>query len=164
MPGKPSTRPCKEVPCDRTVKAFDRCGQHDRQFKRHGRCWPIRGKRTDPQTCNNCGDLTGTKQSQCRRCANLRLYGLTKESYARMLAEQGGTCAICPATVADSRGFNLHVDHDRACCPGRGSCGRCVRALLCSKHNAMLGHLGDSIAEAEAVVGYLRRFADHTGT
>jgi hypothetical protein len=65
-------------------------------------------------------------------------YGITLEQYFAMLEQQGGGCLICGATD-DGRGKALHVDHDHACCPGRTSCGRCVRALLCSPCNTAVG-------------------------
>ena len=53
--------------------------------------------------------------------------GVTDEDYARMLAAQGGGCAICGATPKTRR---LHVDHDHR--TGR------VRGLLCHRCNRYL--------------------------
>lgn len=50
--------------------------------------------------------------------------GVDDAEYARRLAAQGGTCALCP-NVPKSR--RLHVDHDH-------KTGR-VRALLCFRCN-----------------------------
>jgi Recombination endonuclease VII len=69
-----------------------------------------------------------------RRSFNLmRRYGITAEEYDQMLADQGGVCAICKKPPVKNR---LHVDHDRACCPRIGSCGKCIRGLLCSSCNS----------------------------
>lgn len=65
----------------------------------------------------------------------MRRYNITAEDYARMLAEQDGKCRIC---VQPPRKNRLHVDHDRACCPGKTSCGECVRGLLCVSCNSKL--------------------------
>lgn len=66
-------------------------------------------------------------------------YNITPERYDEMLEEQGGTCAICPATEAGNAGRRFSVDHDHACCPGPRSCGQCVRGLLCLRCNNSLG-------------------------
>lgn len=54
-----------------------------------------------------------------------------------MLAEQGGRCAIC----REAFGLSFAVDHDHACCPGKRSCGACVRGLLCVACNGSVGVL-----------------------
>lgn len=30
---------------------------------------------------------------------------------------------------------NLCIDHDHDCCPGKYTCGKCVRGVLCGRHN-----------------------------
>lgn len=53
--------------------------------------------------------------------------GVSDEDYARMLAAQGGGCAICGAPPKTRR---LHVDHDHRTGAVRGLlCYRCNRAL-----------------------------------
>lgn len=59
-------------------------------------------------------------------------YRLREEDYLSMLETQNGTCAIC--TGPPTRGFFV-VDHNHACCPGKRSCGNCVRGLLCDACN-----------------------------
>lgn len=67
-------------------------------------------------------------------------YGITKEWYEKKLAEQGGGCAMCGKPPEDRpRHRHLNVDHDHRCCPGRKSCGKCLRGLLCFKCNWLLG-------------------------
>ena len=58
-----------------------------------------------------------------------RRYGITAEHFDRMLAEQGGLCALCREAPAQ------HVDHDHAT--------NRVRALLCFNCNGALGQFRD---------------------
>jgi hypothetical protein len=76
------------------------------------------------------------------------------EQYEEILAAQGGVCALCRKTNADGR--LLAVDHDHACCSGRKSCGKCARALLCTKCNTGLGAFGDDIALMALAIEYVR--------
>lgn len=83
-----------------------------------------------------------------------RLYRLTPDDYTVMLAMQGGGCAICGAKPTDTE--SLHVDHDHACCPPRKpSCGKCVRGLLCSWCNHMLGYARDEPTLLQRGIEYL---------
>lgn len=78
-------------------------------------------------------------------------YNLSDVQFDEMLVAQDGNCAICGHK--DNRG--LSVDHDHTCCPGRNSCGKCVRGLLCSRCNMGLGNLGDDIEILLKSVDYL---------
>src|SRR5687768_12575741 len=67
-----------------------------------------------------------------------RRFGITLEQYNKLYEKQNGLCAIC---CEDSlQGRSLAVDHDRYCCPGKASCGKCVRGLLCHNCNTGVGH------------------------
>jgi hypothetical protein len=62
-----------------------------------------------------------------RKPTRAKQLGVTDEEYARLLAAQGGHCALCPNTPKTRR---LHVDHDHATGKVRGLlCHRCNRAL-----------------------------------
>jgi hypothetical protein len=74
-------------------------------------------------------------------------YGMTIADFDRLLEEQGGHCACCPATVSDASGRVLHVDHDHA--SGR------VRGLLCSACNRALGNVRDDPARLRLLASYL---------
>lgn len=82
-----------------------------------------------------------------------RKYGITPEEYDRLLAEQGGGCAICGTTDPGSPAFN--VDHNHACCPTEKTCGKCVRALLCRACNTLLGNARDDAERLRAAAAYL---------
>ncbi len=78
-------------------------------------------------------------------------YKITIEQYEEMLASQDGHCAICP-NGPGAMGV-LAVDHDHSCCPGRYTCGKCIRGLLCWPCNSFLGRVGDDLTQA---IAYLK--------
>lgn len=97
-----------------------------------------------------------------RRRQLKRLFGITVDQYAEMLAAQGGLCAICrqPETVPNRRspderfhrdGCSLSVDHDHA----TGA----IRGLLCSGCNGGLGRFKDSVASLRLAAEYLESHA-----
>lgn len=83
-------------------------------------------------------------------------YGISRDDYKRMWRQQGGKCACCDEPQT-GRYRRLAVDHDHACCPGEQSCGQCVRGLLCSGCNNMLGCARDSAKRLRAGAEYLER-------
>lgn len=95
-----------------------------------------------------------------RRVATV--YGITPEQYEKLLAFQGGKCAICRragdgAAPGARRGAKrLAVDHDHACCPGPTSQGCCARGLCCSICNDVLAHFRDDPDQLERAAAYLR--------
>lgn len=94
-----------------------------------------------------------------RRVSRLYKFGLTPEAFDALLAAQGGRCAVC-GTDNPKRGNRVAtwtIDHDHSCCPGKTSCGECVRGLLCSPCNRGMGILGDDPDILEAAAAYLRR-------
>ncbi|WP_108999255.1 endonuclease VII domain-containing protein [Streptomyces rishiriensis] len=80
----------------------------------------------------------------CVRCdraeRQVRHYQITLPRRNAILRFQGDVCALCQEGLPidhcpDAVSF-WHVDHDHRCCPPGGSCGRCVRGLLCLPCNA----------------------------
>jgi len=94
----------------------------------------------------------GKKKLRVRRAYLKRRYGLTVEQYELLLFEQNGRCALCQREMGVP-----HIDHDHSCCPGRDSCGNCIRALLCFRCNALLGTVEDTELLLRAV-SYLDSF------
>jgi hypothetical protein len=70
-------------------------------------------------------------------------YGMSQEDYDRLVARQGGACAICGKRPAKA----LCVDH----CHATGK----IRGLLCRKCNLGIGHLDDSPSVMRAAIAYL---------
>lgn len=123
--------------------------------------------------CRNCGgyfEESQMKQSKikkykglsyCNECAPLlqrtRLltkYGLTIDSYHKILEEQNYACKICKQKDTTFR-KRLSVDHDHSCCAGTTSCGKCIRGLLCHHCNAALGNVKDNIEVLKTMIKYL---------
>lgn len=100
-------------------------------------------------------DNANNQARQRRRI--LRLYNVSQDWYDRTLAEQGDRCAICSADVPGGRGESWSIDHDHGCCAGKGSCGSCVRGLVCTNCNLLLGYAGDSPDRLRSAAEYLER-------
>jgi hypothetical protein len=88
-----------------------------------------------------------------------RAWELHKVDFNAMWSVQGGLCALCRepmlprGNVADS----AVVDHDHRCCATRGSCGKCVRGLIHSRCNHLLGKARDRIDLLKAAIAYLEK-------
>jgi len=88
-----------------------------------------------------------------RKCHLKKTYHFTVDGFNALLASQGGGCAICGSTVPHGKGW--HIDHNHACCPGRKSCGKCIRGILCQKCNAALGMFKDKVDILKKAIEYL---------
>lgn len=138
------------------------------------RLWNVKYPPEGPWTCTVCGVEKpisefpkATSQHMCRECRRVyhiaKTYGITMEQYRELLAAQDGVCAICQSGEVKRHHetgvpFMLCVDHDHNCCPGKRSCGECVRGLLCSRCNSVLGHV-ELNGLMEGMAGYLERHA-----
>lgn len=102
------------------------------------------------RTCRSC-----TKDSRIAMA-----YGIDAATYRRMLEEQGHACRIClkheTATHQSGTLRRLSVDHDHKCCPGKKSCGKCVRGLLCARCNSAIGLVDEDLAVIDRMAEYLR--------
>lgn len=107
------------------------------------------GRRQGVETyCKECTKQRAREHSRLRTSYSgwlrrRRRYGIDIETYDRMLAEQGGGCAICGATSPGRRANTgrvserFHVDHDHQT--------GVVRGLLCHQCNMVLGFVDDDI-------------------
>lgn len=77
-------------------------------------------------------------------------YGIGQEEYEKLLAEQGGGCAICGGTAPGRKDREVFaVDHDHKT--------KKVRGLLCVQCNTAVGNLRDSPELLLRALEYLRR-------
>jgi hypothetical protein len=128
--------------------------------------YPVEG----PWVCLSCGvskPLTAFSTAVrvthvCLKCERIsrvtKTYGITAERYEQMFADQNGVCAICKKpedVIAFGRVRPLSVDHDHKCCAGKKSCGSCVRGLLCSHCNPLIGYLEKIDVPMESFAEYI---------
>jgi Recombination endonuclease VII len=81
------------------------------------------------------------------RRRTLRKYGITESDWDRLLASQGGLCAICRTDVPGGRGESWHIDH----CHTTNQ----VRGLLCHSCNVGLGSFHDDPERLSSAIAYL---------
>lgn len=62
--------------------------------------------------------------------------GVSAKWVKAQVAAQGGCCARCHEPFRNSK--DTQIDHDHSCCPGRRSCGSCVRGVICWQCNQRL--------------------------
>jgi len=77
------------------------------------------------------------KTEAYRRTDVLYTYNLTAEEHDDILESQHWKCAFpnCGEAVT----LRSPIDHDHQCCSRKGSCGNCIRGILCRWHNIALG-------------------------
>jgi hypothetical protein len=109
----------------------------------------LEGRRTDAVWCSQrCANWAkGNRPAISRRARLKGKYGLTVEQFDAMLADQGGTCAICGTDQPGTKGWC--VDH----CHHTGR----VRGVLCTPCNTGIGQMKDDPARLRAAAAYLER-------
>jgi hypothetical protein len=80
----------------------------------------------------------------------LAMYGWTQADYERVLAEQGGACAICRSKDWAGKWNRPQIDHDHNTNKPRG--------ILCANCNTALGLINDDLKIAQAMLDYLNQF------
>jgi len=104
------------------------------------------------------------KYPERKRSSELKtVYNITLEQYNQMLEDQNGVCYICEKP--EEKLFwktgvvmRLAVDHDHACCPEGGSCGKCVRGLLCHLCNDIIGKI-ERNNSLDRIIAYIKKSA-----
>jgi hypothetical protein len=109
----------------------------------------MKGWLSRPENKKKKRELGVQWRSRPENRSQLRRHKLTPEQFAAL----GSVCAVCGS---DDR---LSVDHDHSCCPGKHSCGKCVRGLLCGNCNSAEGYLQGDPDRAEKLAQYIERHA-----
>lgn len=139
--------------------------------KKHLQCPKCRA---NGKTCAACkSHPTVANRTKCWRCLTAdgtyaaqvrdRIYNLPSGWFSQRMTEQEGRCIICGNTehaINKKTGstYPLAVDHDRSCCQGDRSCGKCLRGLICRNCNVMLGMARNDPALLRAAADYLDQF------
>lgn len=123
-----------------------------RLVERRWPCGSLEVNRVGRPVCPDCRK-DGRDRKGYNRSRRLAMYGLTQQAFDEILVNQRGRCPVCVTDDPGPRGW--FVDHDHACCPGIGSCGSCVRGLLCHDCNLLLGHAKDSVETLTRAQKYL---------
>lgn len=92
---------------------------------------------------------------QRRKRRLMHRYRLTLEEFDGLVKNQNGRCAVCGELFPSNR--HPSIDHDHKCCEGETSCGKCIREILCTRCNSMLGLANDSIEVLQSAISYLSR-------
>ncbi len=91
---------------------------------------------------------------------NISIKGLYNIDFDALWDAQKGLCACCgEAMVRSGRTkMSVCVDHDRSCCPGKKSCGKCVRGMIHWRCNLMLGYSSDEPKLLRAAADYVEQW------
>jgi hypothetical protein len=92
-----------------------------------------------------------------RACAYRGRYGI---DFDAMWDSQSGLCLLCgePMQPKGRQADSVCVDHDKRCCPGHKSCGKCVRGLIHWRCNLLLGYARDSADVLRKAASYIDAF------
>lgn len=105
--------------------------------------------------CATCHRARRRTLSEARRLTYVASqYNLSPDEYRALTGRYSGMCWGCRKRKGKA------VDHDHGCCPGKTSCGKCVRGFLCTICNVFLGRIGDSIQILINLVDYLREYME----
>lgn len=105
--------------------------------------------------CSPCYQRKLKVDGRTRQYDRTYRYGLDAVNYALRRKQQNDACAVCKVSFDVSSDC---VDHDHSCCPEKAySCGNCVRGLLCTTCNTLLGHAKDDPSILRAAADYLEK-------
>lgn len=157
---EPGPEFCLHPGCDRVTASREYCQGHWKQIKRGEAPHDLEARMSQVGlTCYHphCSD-DAKAHGLCGRHSYLAgRFNLDEEAVRSLFLD--ARCAICGTSDPGPKSF--HVDHDHSCCPQSGSCGACVRGLLCGKCNAGLGFFRDSTKFLESAVRYLNDWQAH---
>lgn len=154
LPIRSTTTKCLFETCELVARSKGLCSAHYSQSRRgDGTLTELQDYFTPDIECEIpwC-ERAADRRGMCKGHRNqMKKYGLSVDQMMKLFKKN--RCDICDSPP-DLR--SLHVDHDHKCCPGSGSCGDCVRGLLCGDCNLSIGKLGDNPDTLERAAAYLR--------
>jgi hypothetical protein len=103
--------------------------------------------------------VTPEDRARWHQTAKLKRYGLTPETFDRMLEAQGYACAMCQEPFGENELIFIDHDHTLGCHPGeKQACDRCRRGLVNLRCNIAVGYIERYEELARA---YLDRYAEY---
>jgi hypothetical protein len=124
-----------------------------RFYERHKEAEKARSKawrKANPEKYQAWCDRNKDKRSATSR---KYYYGITLEDFNQKMASQDSKCAICHKHLV-----RPSLDHGHDCCPGKKSCGKCIRGILCQRCNTIIGLASDSVEILSTAIQYLKSY------
>lgn len=156
-PTRTTGTPCSVVNCLNPHHAKGLCYHHYlRQYngvpleRPHARMDRFRGRKC---LISDCLNSAGGQKGLCKSHSNWAGKYAFSVAQAVQILNSGYTCDVCDTTLTTA---NLNVDHDHSCCPGQGTCGDCVRGLLCRACNRGIGSFQERADLLHRAASYLR--------
>lgn len=145
---------CTFEGCDNIEFNPGLCAGHYAQKFKGYELVPLHEQRECPvKGCGNLYFSSKTKKGLCaQHIALAKKYSISREKLITLFENP-----IC-SNPGCSRTERLSIDHDHSCCNRRGSCGDCVRGLLCHGCNSALGMLQENPRRIEGLLEYLESF------
>lgn len=147
---------CLNPHCDKIATGRGLCpGHYSRYYAGVNSETPILdNKRYEGRKCfiTGCPNSAGGRIGLCKSHGNWAgKYGLSVLQAIQIL-NSGYTCDICDTEIGR---FSINVDHDHSCCPGQGTCGNCIRGLLCRACNRAIGSFSEDRENIRKALSYL---------
>jgi hypothetical protein len=106
--------------------------------------------------------LTTKGSRVCRICSKengkvqtIKKYSITIEEFEDKFQSQNGLCCICSIDLSTLDKRDIQIDHNHECCDKDGSCGKCVRGIICGECNRGLARFKDSSELIRRAADYL---------
>lgn len=145
---------------DRKHKGLGLCGRcynlrwkrlHLEHVRARNRRWYHRHKDTARLTARRWKRDNAERHREYQRDRRFRRHGLTRADYKRLLAAQGGCCAVCGSDKPGGGCQYFAIDHEHEIDE--------VRGLLCMRCNPLLGRFHRDVKVLKKAVAYLERAA-----
>lgn len=98
-----------------------------------------------------------TARTNAKKDRVMDRYKITSEERSWRLLAQGSRCGICETRIDKG-----HLDHDHQCCDKHGSCGSCLRSILCAKCNMIVAVYENNQYLFPAIEKYLDLYSEET--
>lgn len=150
------------MPCSKCkeLKPFDAFNDNKRNGRKRSSCKKCnRG----PETRTYNDRMSTEEKRKSTKSASIKnRFSISIDEYSEILfVKQNGMCALCDLNAPTiEEMFTIRfwpVDHDHRCCPGRHSCGKCVRGVLCDGCNNILKALWEDMEWRTRALTYLDR-------